>query len=88
MKKELNSSALSEDKRVSVIFETDDKQALKDAIEAAGGTVTIEYKTVDMLAADIPLKTLSDILSNPHVLHVHKDRLQWPTRRKESGSDR
>ncbi len=80
MKKELN-SALSEDKRVSVIFETDDKQALKDAIEGAGGTVTIEYKTVDMLAADIPLKALGDVLANPHVLRVHKDRLQWPSNR-------
>lgn len=79
MKKKRNSSALPKSEMVSVIFETDDKIALKDAIEAAGGTVTIEYKTVEMLAAEVPLTTLRDVLANPHVLRVHKDRLQWPT---------
>ena len=66
------------DEMVQLIFETDDKKALRDIIEAAGGTVTIEYTSVDMVAADVPLKALSDVLASPHVLHIHKDRLQKP----------
>lgn len=63
---------------VQLIFETDDKKALRDIIEAAGGIVTIEYSVVDMLAADVPLEALGDVLTSPHVLQVHKDRLQEP----------
>jgi hypothetical protein len=61
---------------VSLIFETDDKAALREAIEAAGGTVTIEYASVDMLAAEVPLSSLEDILESPHALSVHKDKVQ------------
>ena len=63
---------------VSLIFETDDKAALREAIEAAGGTVTIEYASVDMLAAEVPLSSLGDILESPHALSVHKDKVQKP----------
>lgn len=68
---------------VQLIFETDDKKALRDVIEAAGGTVTVEYKTVNMLAADVPLASLGDVLASPHVLRIHKDRVQQLTRGSE-----
>jgi hypothetical protein len=61
---------------VKLIFETDDSNALRHIIEDAGGTVTAEYANVDMLAADIPPQALKDVLNNPHVLRIHKDRLQ------------
>lgn len=70
---------------VQVIFETDDKNALRDVIEAAGGIVTVEYRTVNMLAADIPLARLGDVLTSPHVLRIHKDRVQRLSGGSESG---
>lgn len=79
MKKEGDVPAAAPKGIVSLIFETDDKEALKNVIENAGGTVTVEYVTVNMLAADIPLSALRDVLASPHVLSVHKDRLQQLT---------
>jgi hypothetical protein len=61
------------DEMISLIFKTDDKPALKNVIEAAGGTITIEYTSVDMVAADIPLKSLKTIQKSPHCLCVYKD---------------
>jgi subtilisin family serine protease len=61
---------------VPVIFETDDVAALTSAINAAGGTVTIEFVTVPMIAANVPLDTLADVLGNPHCLQSYKDRIQ------------
>lgn len=61
---------------ISLILETDDKNSLRKVIEAAGGIVTIEYDTVDMLAAEVPLQTVKEVLANPHVLRAHKDRVQ------------
>ena len=63
-------------KNVSLIIETDDKAALREVIEAAGGIVTIEYASVDMLAAEVPLSSLEDILKSPHTLAIYKDKIQ------------
>lgn len=65
------------DQMLPFIFETNDKQALRAAIEAAGGQVTIEYLTVNMLAAQVPLSEVTDILANPHVVNAYKDDLQY-----------
>jgi hypothetical protein len=65
-------------KNVSLIIETDDKAALREVIEAAGGTVTIEYASVDMLAAEVPLSSLEDVMKSPHTVAVHKDKIQKP----------
>ncbi|MBU7018147.1 MAG: hypothetical protein HXS44_11615 [Theionarchaea archaeon] len=64
--------------KVSLILETDDKAALKEVIEAAGGTVTIEYATVNMLAAEVPFASLKDILKSPHVVAIFKDKIRKP----------
>ncbi|MGD2248676.1 MAG: hypothetical protein PVF58_09735 [Candidatus Methanofastidiosia archaeon] len=58
---------------ISRIFETDDNPALKDIIKAAGGTITIEYTSVNMLAASIPQDALKTIQKSPHCLRVYKD---------------
>lgn len=63
-------------KNVSLIIETDDKAALRKVIEAAGGTVTIEYASVDMLAAEVPLSSLEDVLKSPHTVAIYKDKIQ------------
>jgi subtilisin family serine protease len=65
-----------EGESVSVIFETSDKGALRNVVEAAGGTVTAEYVTVDMIAADVPLLAMESVLESPHVLHTYKDYMQ------------
>ncbi len=62
---------------VNVIIETDDATALTGAIVAAGGSVTVEFVTVPMIAAEIPLLTLGDVLENPHCLQAWKDRIQY-----------
>lgn len=62
--------------RVSMIFETDNKQALKNEIIALGGMVTIEYDNVDMLAAEVPISVLESLLSNPHVIKIYKDEMR------------
>lgn len=63
--------------RVPVIFETDDKDALRHVIENVGGTVTIEYVTVDMIAAEVPLLAVELVLESPHVLHMYKDYMRY-----------
>jgi len=68
--------AAPEGEMVSLIFETDDKVALGNVIEATGGAVTIEYESVEMLAAQVPLLSLGDVLENPHCLYAHKDTIQ------------
>ncbi len=60
----------------AVIFETDNKQALTDVIVAAGGHVTVEFITVNMLAAEVPVLSLKNVLESSHVLGVWKDRIQ------------
>lgn len=60
-------------KLISVIFETDDYPALKKIIEASGGSVTIEYKSVNMLAASIPPGSLKTIQKSPHCLCAYPD---------------
>jgi len=66
-----------ESEMVSLIFETDDKVALGNAIEGAGGAVTIEYESVEMIAAQVPLLLLGDVLANPHCLYAHKDYMRY-----------
>lgn len=66
-----------EGETVSVIFETDNKEALRDVIENVGGTVTIEYVTVDMIAAEVPLLSMELVLESPHVLHAYKDYIRY-----------
>ena len=77
--KKKNAPSAASKSVVSLIIETDDKKALRNVIEAAGGVVTVEYMTVSMLAADIPLSSLQDVLASPHALSIHKNRLQWLT---------
>lgn len=60
----------------NVIFETDDVGALTNAINAAGGTVTIEFETVPMIAAEVPVLSLKDVLDSPYCLNVWKDKMQ------------
>jgi phosphoribosylaminoimidazole carboxylase (NCAIR synthetase) len=69
--------AAPEGETVSLIFKTDDKVALRDVIENAGGIVTAEFESVDMLAAQVPLSTLGSVLTNPHVLEVCKDEIWY-----------
>jgi subtilisin family serine protease len=68
--------AASEGEVIRLIFETDNKDALGNVIEAAGGTVTIEFVTVPLIAAEVPLTTVDDVMSSPHVLDVYKDEIQ------------
>jgi len=68
--------AAPESEMLAVIFETDDKVALGNAIVAAGGVVTIEFETVPMIAAQVPLLGMENVLSNPHCLGAYKDRIQ------------
>ena len=65
-----------EGEMIPLIFETDNKAALRTAIEAVGGHVTVEYMTVEMLAAEVPLSVLGDVLGNSHVLYAYKDYIQ------------
>jgi hypothetical protein len=58
---------------ISLIFETDDKPALKNVIKAAGGIVTIEYTSANMLAASIPEDSLKTIQKSLHCLRIYKD---------------
>ena len=62
---------------VSLIFEGDDQAALIEAIEYAGGVVTVVYESVPMVAADVPLSTLGSVLANPHVTEVYKDEIRY-----------
>ena len=68
--------AAPEGEMIPLIFETDNKAALRSAIEDAGGIVTIEYLTVDMIAAEVPLLAAEGVTANPHVLHVYKDYIR------------
>ncbi len=68
--------AAPESEMLPVIFETDDKVALGNAVVAAGGVVTIEFETVPMIAAQVPLLGMEDVLENPHCLGAYKDRIQ------------
>jgi subtilisin family serine protease len=69
--------AAPEGETVSLIFKTDDKEALRIVIEGAGGIVTVEYESVDMLAADVPLISLGSVLTSTHVLEVCKDEMWY-----------
>ncbi|MBU7018145.1 MAG: S8 family serine peptidase [Theionarchaea archaeon] len=62
---------------VSLIFEGDDQEALMDAIQYAGGIITVIYESVPMVAAEVPLSTLGSLLMNPHVLEVYKDEMMY-----------
>jgi serine protease AprX len=68
--------AAPEGEMLSVILETNDKVALRNVIEGAGGTVTVEFLTVDMIAAEVPLLAMESVLASPHVLYTYKDRIQ------------
>ncbi|MBU7015246.1 MAG: S8 family serine peptidase [Theionarchaea archaeon] len=61
---------------VHLIFETTDKAGLTNVINAAGGHVTTEFVTVDMLAAEIPFSALEDVLGSSYIVSVWKDRVQ------------
>jgi subtilisin family serine protease len=69
--------AAPEGETVSLIFETNNKAALKSLIEGAGGIVTVEYQSVEMLAADVPLATLGSVLMSSYVLEVFKDEMRY-----------
>ncbi len=68
--------AAPEGETIPLIFETDNAAVLRTVIEGVGGTVTIEYLTVNMIAAQVPLLAVESVTGNPHVLHVYKDRMQ------------
>ena len=62
---------------VSLIFEGDDQGALMNAIQNAGGIITVIYESVPMVAANVPLSALGSLLMNPHVLEVYKDEMMY-----------
>ncbi|MBU7017425.1 MAG: hypothetical protein HXS44_07945, partial [Theionarchaea archaeon] len=68
--------AAPEGETIPLIFETDNAAVLRTVIEGVGGTVTIEFLTVNMIAAEVPLLAVESVTGNPHVLHVYKDRMQ------------
>ncbi|KYK34296.1 MAG: hypothetical protein AYK19_12315 [Theionarchaea archaeon DG-70-1] len=69
--------AAPEGEMVSLIFEGNDKVAMRNVIEGAGGIVTIEYESVNMLAAQVPLATLGIVLASPHITEVFKDEMRY-----------
>jgi hypothetical protein len=68
--------APSSGENVRMIFETTDKAGLTNVINAAGGHVTVEFITVDMLAAEIPMSTIGDVLGSSYIVSAWKDRIQ------------
>lgn len=77
-----------EGEMVSLIFEGTDKVAMRNLIEGAGGIVTIEYASVNMLAAQVPLSTLGSVLSSPVITEVFKDEIRYlPFPPRDLGED-
>jgi subtilisin family serine protease len=66
-----------EGEMVPLIFETTDKQGLRNVIEAAGGIVTIEYTSVDMLAAEVPVTSVGSVLESSYIVEAWKDNLRY-----------
>jgi hypothetical protein len=59
---------------VPLIFEYNNKDALINVIEAAGGEITVEFATVELIAATVPLLSMGDVLGSPYVETAWKDR--------------
>ena len=63
--------------QVDVIVQTIDNTHVKAEIESLGGHVSLEYESVEALAASVPADKILDLAEDPNVEKVFKDTIRY-----------
>lgn len=62
---------------VNVIVETLESAPVVNAVKELGGEVSIVYDSAEVVAASVPANELMTLASNPEVIHVYNDQINY-----------
>jgi hypothetical protein len=63
--------------QIDMIVQTTDNTQVKAEIESLGGHVSLEYESVEALAASVPADKILDLAEDPNVEKVFKDTIRY-----------